>query len=75
MSRPQLVDPCLIRLTLVLRPGEDDDLIDWFASMPQRGRARAVICALRQGGVNLADESAEEDDQERAMKLAGALMF
>lgn len=49
--------PCLattvhaIHITLSLREGEDDDLIAFFAQHPPRRRARAVITALRQGGV------------------------
>ena len=40
-----------IQLTLSLREGEDDDLIAFFARHPPRQRARAVVTALRQGGV------------------------
>ena len=37
----------VVMVKLRLHPGEDDDLIDFFASLPHRGRARAVTAALR----------------------------
>ena len=52
-----------IRLSLRLREGEDDDLISFFEQLGDRGRARAVIQALRQGGLSFADaDEADEDD-------------
>lgn len=51
-GRPPLAAPArLFRLTLSLRPGEDDDLIAFFDELPAGSRARAVVTALRQGGV------------------------
>ncbi len=51
-GRPPLDVPArLIRITLSLRPGEDDDLLAFFDGLPPGGRARAVVTALRQGGV------------------------
>jgi hypothetical protein len=38
-------------ITLSLREGEDDDIIAYLSGQPPRGRARAVIAAMRQGGV------------------------
>lgn len=40
-----------VRITLSLRPGADDDLIVFFAQLPPRSRARAVMTAMRQGRV------------------------
>ena len=53
----------VVRVKLRLHPGEDDDLIDFFASLPERGRARAVISALRTGDIHqvLVDEGIDED--------------
>ena len=53
----------VVRVKLRLHPGEDDDLIDFFASLPERGRARAVIGALRTGNINqvLVDEGIDDD--------------
>jgi uncharacterized protein with von Willebrand factor type A (vWA) domain len=70
MARPPL--DCTVhqfKLTLSLREGEDDDLIDFFDRIPPRGRARAVITALRQGGVDVVDDALNYEDDE----LAGAL--
>ena len=53
----------VVRVKLRLHPGEDDDLIAFFASLPERGRARAVIGALRSGDIHqvLADEGIDDD--------------
>lgn len=50
MARPiKLTETVRVDLTLSLTPGEDDDLIAWFASLPPRKRATAVITRLRTG--------------------------
>ena len=53
----------VVRVKLRLHPGEDDDLIGFFASLPERGRARAVIRVLRTGSVNqvLLEEGIDDD--------------
>ena len=63
----------VVRVKLRLHPGEDDDLIDFFASLPERGRARAVVGTLRTGNVNqvLAEEGI--DDEQMADDLEGWL--
>ncbi len=48
-----------MRITLTLYEGEDDDLIDWFDSIPIRKRAQSVKTALRQGGVSVDNEPEE----------------
>ena len=62
-GRPKLteldIERITIRITLTLYEGEDDDLIDWFDSIPIRKRASSIKTALRQGGA-----SAEDDHQE-----------
>ena len=40
-----------IQITLSLHEGEDDDVLAYFARHPPRQRARALLTALRQGGV------------------------
>jgi hypothetical protein len=51
-GRPLLAIPTrLVRITLSLRPGEDDDLLAFFSRLPPGGRAQAVVTALRQGGM------------------------
>ncbi len=51
-GRPPLaVKVHTIQVTLSLREGEDDDVLAFFACYPPRQRARALLMALRQGGV------------------------
>ena len=56
-------------LKLRLHPGEDDDLIDFFVSLPERGRARSVMAALRTGNIAqvLADEGLDDDQMAEDM--------
>ncbi len=56
-------------LKLRLHPGEDDDLIDFFASLPERGRARSVLAALRTGNIAqvLTDEGLDDDQMAEDM--------
>lgn len=49
-GRPRLPAPTRqVHVTLSLRPGEDDDLIDFFSVIPERMRASAIKTALRSG--------------------------
>ena len=63
----------VVRVKLRLHPGEDDDLIAFFASLPERGRARAVIGALRTGDIHqvLVDEGI--DDEQMSDNFEGWL--
>jgi hypothetical protein len=60
----------VVRVKLRLHPGEDDDLIAFFASLPKRGRARAVIGALRSGDIHhvLVDEGIDDDQMADAFE-------
>jgi hypothetical protein len=52
MARPRkTANTVRVDITLSLTAGEDDDLIAWFAALPSRGRATAVITRLRTGTV------------------------
>ena len=51
----------IIRIKLRLYPGQDDDLIRFFDSIPFRLRAAMVKTALRSGGT-IADQPSHEDD-------------
>lgn len=54
MARPRLaVRPVRQKLTLCLRPGEDDDLIAYLNQAQAEGvaLAQAVIAAMRRGGL------------------------
>jgi hypothetical protein len=60
----------VVRVKLRLHPGEDDDLIAFFASLPERGRARAVIGALRSGDIHrvLVEEGIDDDQMADAFE-------
>ena len=60
----------VVRVKLRLHPGEDDDLIAFFASLPKRGRARAVIGALRSGDIHrvLVEEGIDDDGMADAFE-------
>ena len=59
----------IVQISLSLHPGEDDDLIDFFASLPKRGRAKAVVAALRTGNIQqvLVDEGIDDDQMAEDM--------
>ena len=73
VGRPRR-ETVVVMVKLRLHPGEDDDLIDFFASLPDRGRARAVITALRTGNISqvLIDEGL--DDDQMAEDLLGSFL-
>lgn len=50
-GRPAQPDRVRIQIKLSLRKGEDADLIAWFAQIPEGYRPKAVMTALRQGGM------------------------
>jgi hypothetical protein len=56
-----------------LRPGEDDDLIQFFEPVPVRLRAAAVKQALRSGKlqVNLAELPSDDDIENALDNLLG----
>lgn len=58
-----------VHIHLRLRPGEDDDLINFFNRAGSMCKARAVKAALRMGGLPTDDSFfvAEEDDAEDAL--------
>ncbi len=53
----------IVRVKLRLYPGEDDDLIVFFDSIPHRLRATMVKQALRSGTLTANEELTEDDDQ------------
>ena len=63
----------VVRVKLRLHPGEDDDLIAFFASLPERGRARAVVRALRTGSVNHVLREEGVDDEQMSDGFEGWL--
>ncbi len=51
-------------ITLYLDPDLDADLLNWLQELPHGTRARRVIRALRQGGIQTSAETVPEDDEE-----------
>ena len=60
---PASVQPIVVRVALYLRPGEDDDLIEFFAPIPIRLRASAVKQALRSGSLPTALNEVPTDNE------------
>ena len=59
-GRPRLSSPpTIIQVKIRLYPGQDDDLIAFFASIPARLRATMVKQALRSGAS--VEEAPDED--------------
>ena len=64
MSRQKLEQRThIVQVKLSLRPGEDDDLIEFFDQVPTRLRVAAVKQALRSGGMSLKIEDLPSDDE------------
>ena len=59
---PRAASAQIVRIKLRLYPGEDDDLIGFFASIPPRLRALSVKLALR-SGVQSATTDTESHDE------------
>ena len=79
-GRPTLermdIERVLIRISLTLYLDDDDDLIEWFDSIPDGKRAHFVKTALRQGGMSQPVEREEFDDlitDEQLDDLLGTL--
>ncbi len=65
---PSRVKPIVVRVALYLRPGEDDDLIKFFAPLPLRLRSSALKQALRSGQLpTTLDEVPSDDEVEDAL--------
>ena len=66
--RPLKAPSRYFRLNLRLRPGEDDDLIEFFSLIPLRRRAGALKAALRAGGMSagMAQTEGVDDDADMA---------
>jgi hypothetical protein len=64
-GRPPLeVEIVRVQLTLSLRRGRDDDLIEFFKSLPYGSKATAVMAAMRSGNLEAAaDEDYVSDDE------------
>jgi hypothetical protein len=75
MARPSLdYDPVIINIKLCLHPEFDSDLVAWFESLPQRGRATAVITRLRSGTVMETAVNGQVGEDEAIATLFGMTM-
>lgn len=73
-GRPRLTErPISVRIHLRLRPGEDDDLLAFFARYASRQRAVAVKGALRAGSLNSGATPTVADDA--LAEAVGGLIF
>ena len=65
-GRPSLTElnikRVVIQATITLYEGADDDLIDWFDSIPTGKRASYIKTALRQGGASAENEEEEFEE-------------
>ena len=59
---PSRMKPVIVRVALYLRPGEDDDLIQFFAPIPVRLRTSALKQALRSGQLPTTLDDVPSDD-------------
>jgi hypothetical protein len=59
----------LIRASLILRAGEDDDLIQAFQAVPTRKRAAFIKAAMRSGSFQSLsyDDLPSDDDLEQSI--------
>lgn len=70
MSRQKLAEPTVvIRTSISLRPGEDDDLLAAFEKVPPRKYASFIKSAMRAGGLDVLVEGLPDDDDLAAESL------
>ncbi len=64
MGRPRRASNIVVhQVKLWLVPGQDDDLIEFFAGLTEGGKAAAVKSAMRSGNI-ASYENSEDDDME-----------
>ncbi len=63
----------LIRASLTLRPGEDDDLIQAFQAVPARKRAAFIKAVMRSGSFQSISYDDLPSDDELAQSIADFL--
>ena len=70
--RPRLAEESIVyRTSISLRPGDDDDLIAFFARVPPRQLAAAIKTGLRSGGLLNIDVESGPDDESLLDGLDG----
>jgi len=61
---PDTREKFVVRLTLILNRGEDDDLIELYERTPAGYRAKVTVMAMRAGGVEVVTDQIEEGEEE-----------
>lgn len=62
MTRQKLTSMVIVvRTSITLREGEDDDLLEVFLKVPARKRAAFIKAAMRQGGYKVEIEGLPDD--------------
>lgn len=74
MGRPRLPPAVCIGIKLTLRPGQDEDLLAFFAGIPPAQRAAAVCRALRAGGIQ-AGQAGQAAEDDTLLALAASLVL
>jgi hypothetical protein len=64
----------IVQIKLRLHPGEDDDLLAFFAGLPPRSRASGAKTAMRSGNLVLGAVGDEVDDEDIADALENFLV-
>jgi hypothetical protein len=73
-GRPCRLDTHEFFLHLRLHPGEDDDLIAFFQSIPPRQRVNALKTALRAGGFSFQAEEHLDLESDLSASLVDMLL-
>jgi len=63
MPRPMLDTPQVVRTSITLRVGEDDDLIAAFARIPPRKYAAFIKASMRSGALQVSIEGLPDDSE------------
>lgn len=73
MARARRINVVIIPLKLWLLPGRDDDLIAYLERVPPRGRAAAVLRAMRGGLQNQPMPISEQDEANTILDSLGEM--
>jgi hypothetical protein len=74
-GRPPYAEETIqVQIKLSLRPGRDDDLIEFFSALPHGSRATAVMAAMRSGNLSAAADPDYISDNEITDALDALMM-
>lgn len=72
MGRPRKNKPIRMYFAGYLHPGEDDDLIEWWYSLPKGKRFPILVAILRSGGGLEVDRY--DEDVQKAENAVDAIL-